>query len=178
MNVMAGEGRGRPSLRAFERAPRVRAGDNPVWVDLPISTAEGRAWRARASAHGIGIDAWLAVLVEFHLATRRSGVVLSHVKVAETSESATARLAPTDGLRRWSRLLAGQWHDHLPQDELPTVVLPERLVAQTPRAELWPTVRSAVSDVDEQLALRCERVAASQGVTLEVWVLRAALETA
>src|SRR3712207_3669140 len=116
MNVMAGGGHTRPSWRAIEHAPRVRAGESPVWIDLSITTTEGRAWRARAATHGLGIDAWLAILVEFHLATQTSGVVLAQVELAEAAASATPRLAPTEGLRRWSRLLAGRWHDQHAQD--------------------------------------------------------------
>jgi hypothetical protein len=63
----------------------------------------------------------------------------------------------------------------LPPDELPTVVLLERVVAQVPAASLFDTVSAAVEHVDEDLALRADSAAATRGITLESWLLRTAL---
>jgi hypothetical protein len=153
----------------------LRPGENPIWIDLPVLPAEGRRWRDRARDRGLGVDAWLGVLVEFSVAMRARGVDTPTVLASVEAASSQARLAPTDGLRRWERLLAGQWRGNAALDELPTVVLSERLVAQIPGHSFLDTVRTAVGASDEELAVGCDRVAATHGMTLDAWVLRVGL---
>lgn len=179
MNAMAGDSRARRELRSVDRAPRVRPGDSPAWVHLDIAPTEGRHWRNRARGRCLGVDAWLGALIEFRLATQTAGVAATAIDQAATAASSEPRLAPTEPLRRWVRLLAGQTPvDELPSDELPTAVLAERVLAPVPRAALSQLVREAAEEVDDELALRCERIAAQHGLTLESWVLRVGLGAA
>lgn len=177
MNVVAGQGRSRPILRVFDSAPRIRPGETPVWVDSAVGTDEGHEWRRRARACGIGLDAWLSVLVEFQVVSgplEQGELNGDGVRAAAIQAAGEARLAPTDALRRWVKLLSGQRAaTDLVSDELPTVVLPERLLAQLAGARLNDALRAATTEVDERLALTCERVAAERGLTLESWMLRA-----
>jgi hypothetical protein len=175
MNLVAGEASSRPSLRPVDRALRVRPAEVPVWVDLRISAAEGRAWRARAAARRLGLDAWLGVLVEFTVVLETTPIAYDAVMSSVDEAATQTRLAPTPAFRRWARLLGGQESAVLPRDELPTVVLPERVVAQVPAASLFDNVSAAVEHVDEDVALRADSAAATRGLTLESWLLRTAL---
>jgi hypothetical protein len=121
------------------------------------------------------LDAWLGVLVEFGVALETTRIAYEIVAPAIDEASTQARLAPTPALRRWARLLAGQESAVLPRDELPTVVLPERIVVQVPAPSLLDTVSAAVEHVDDDLALRADSAAAMRGITLESWLLRTAL---
>lgn len=179
MNVVAGQGRLRP-LATPAAPPRSRPGEAPAWVSVSVSPAEGRDWRQRAKRHGIGVDAWLGIVLEAHVVAEflgSGGAWPDEMRDALASTSADARLAPTDALRRWVRLLEGQFADDgaALADELPTVVLGERLIAQVPARLLTETMRAATSTADEDLAIACDRAAALHGVTLESWVLRQAL---
>ena len=179
MNVIPGQGRLRP-LATPASAPRLRPGETPVWVSVAVSPSDGRDWRERAKRHGIGVDAWLGVALELYLVVQFLGSrrLSLHEPLHDTLDltSADARLAPTDALRRWVRLLDGQVaDDSLPADELPTVVLAERVSVQVPARLLAETLRAATSTVDESLAIACDRAGALHGLTLESWVLRQAL---
>lgn len=145
-----------------------------MWVDLPLTPSEGRAWRDRAAAHGVGVDAWLGVMAEFEMTLTGMRLRQPAVEALAAVQLSQLRLPPTDGLRRWVRLLDGRWDGPAPRDELPTVVLPGRLLHALSGATLLSTLRRAVSATDEGLAVRCERVAAAQGMTLEAWLRRTA----
>ena len=104
------------------------------------------------------------------------GLTLVALLAAAGSDGADVRLPPTDGLRRWVKLLDGEFADgELPEDELPSVVLPERLAAQVPSRSLTDIVHAAASEVDVEVAIAADRAAALHGLTLESWALRTAL---
>lgn len=130
----------------------------------------------RAHTHRVGVDAWLAILTEFALAVQTVGLAgedPSELSSAAATEASDLRLAPSDGLRQWVRMLSGR-SDEVARDELPSVVLPERVAARIPSGSLPEAVRCAAARPDDALALECERAAAARGLTLEAWVVRQA----
>jgi hypothetical protein len=179
MNVVAGQSEARARVSRVPRVQRVRPGEVPDWINLRIGPAPGRAWRERAERRGIGVDAWLAVLVEAHLvmgALSPHGLSLGELLDDASIGNADARLAPGDALRRWVRLLeGGSTRSDLPPDELPAVVLPARLTAQIPARALSTDIQAA-TEGDDALPIACDRAAALQGLTLERWALGLALD--
>jgi hypothetical protein len=159
--------------------PRTRPGERPVWVDLCFDKAELREWRARASSHGLSVDVWLALLIEHGIVRTRVTAVDDTFweSVIRASERALgeSRLAPTDELRRWLAVLSGS--DDLRADDLPSLVLPARLLAQLPHERRAAIVRSAAVSGAEPEALLLERAAAVCGQTLEAWAYLAALNS-
>jgi hypothetical protein len=173
LNVLTGDARVPRNLRAFASTPRLRPGEVPLWVDTGVPPHVGRQWRERAHARGIGVDAWLTVVTEFALATHTPG--RSHLDgvpgLYDTVrvETADRRLAPSEALRRWVRVVSGA-SDAVAGDELPTVVMPERVVEQVPADSLSSTIRRAAAIADDALPLACERLAAARGLTLGAWL--------
>ena len=44
--------------------PRVRPGERPVWCDASVESSSWGRWRAAAAASGLGLDVWVALLLE------------------------------------------------------------------------------------------------------------------
>jgi hypothetical protein len=179
MNLVSGTSTEPPGLPARDGPWRLRPGEAPVWVDLELSRASVAAWRDRAAALHLGVDAWLALLVEQTLiAARLSDVGIS---VAEVSAEAVrslrlTRLAPTGALRQWGAQLEGRrLRSRSAGDELPSVVLPERLLAQLVPGTAAEVLFATVSNGGEAQALAIERAATAVGQTAEAWAYLAAL---
>lgn len=179
MNAIDGAGaRVQAALRRKPARPRVRPGDSPEWVDgLQVSPEQAREWRARAHAIGLGVDAWAAVLLEFDITCAElddvaPGSVGDVVTKAEQLADLD-RLAPSPALRTWSGLLSGKGAPA--DDELPTLVLPGRLVWQVRPGELATRLLEALASARDQEAFACEQAATYEGRTLEGWMLREAL---
>jgi hypothetical protein len=159
---------------------RLRPGEAPSWVDMPLDRATIETWRARATEAGVGVDAWLGLLVERelvrgHLCELGLGVE-NLVAEAERSLEVT-RLAPTDALRQWSAQLSGQGGGlgAAPPDELPSAVLAERLLAQIAPSPVAHVVTTAVEGKADEEALLLERAATASGLTMETWAYLATL---
>jgi hypothetical protein len=124
------------------------------------------------------VDALVSIALEFSL-LQRDLICLGEEGSAVRDECAEAeldqsRLPPNDELRLWVDLLLGR--DSRPQrdDELPDLVLPQRLT-QMPQ---WREALDAAAGlVDLERAIRVEVAAAKRGLTLEGWALRQALST-
>lgn len=157
--------------RVKEIVPRIRPGERPTWWRAQADRPAFARWRAAASEADLGLDAWVAILLEFDLALgdlpagSRPDYFLA---AAVAAEQKLSRLGPACGLRAWPHSAGGADLE----DELPELVLPERLAARlTPGASIEAHLDPSVIG----LAKECERLAALQGRTLESWVLRAAL---
>lgn len=166
-----------PTVR--RRSPpacRCRPGEVATWVRLDLAVCQGEALRDAATKAGVSVDAWLAVTLEYAVALQILDSVLGSPEVARErlSVAVTGRpvmVAPLPGWRTWQAYLVRGTPSG--PDELPEVVLPERLIAR------------GGGDVDVARALRaasqwslardCELAACGRGQTLEAFMLHAAL---
>jgi len=160
-----------------QAAPRVRPGDRPVWVTLDLTAVQAREWRERATAERLPLDVWLGLLLEYQLVRERlqelSGIELCRaVTEAMKRASESPRLAPTGELRSWIDQLEGS---NRSDDDLPTVVLAARLLAQLPHEGRAYAIIAAAESGCESEAVDLDRVAASNGLTAEAWAYLAAL---
>lgn len=171
-------GSGATSLPLFaQAAPRVRPGDRPVWVDVPLTTVQALEWRARAAAQRLPLDAWLGLLLEHQLIHHRlrelGGEELARTVNAEVERAnKSPRLAPTVELRSWIEQLDG---NDRASDDLPSVVLAARLLAQLPHDGRSEAIIAAAETGSEAEAVNLDRIAASNGLTPEAWAYLAAL---
>ena len=144
-----------------------------MWWNASVDRALFSAWRSEAVEHGICVDGLVSTLVELDLVLADLLDVTADsegaLEAALATEPPVRRLRPAGALRDW--LTPSSTLDAL--DELPELVLPERLVARlTPGSSLRHRVRlSRVA-----LALACDRHAAAHGRTLESWALHAVLQ--
>lgn len=160
---------------------RLRPAERPVWVDLPLTGAQARRWRARAASQRLPVDAWLGLLLEYQLVRKQLVRIAGPDLVSRVLETAgdvslEARLAPSPELQRWVRLLGGA--DVSPPDDLPSVVLGERLLAQLPPDRRSAAISAAAGSGLEAEAIMLDRAAATYGQTIEAWAYLAALGAA
>lgn len=155
---------------------RVRPGERPNWLELQLTSAEVRELRQLAAGHPLPLDVWLSVLVEYKLTRDRIAATGEELWSAVVSAAEVAahepRLPPTAELRDWLTLLQGEAAS---RDELPSVVLPMRLVAQLPHERRKHLLLEAAHSTGLSEAITLERAAAASGRTLETWAYQAAL---
>ena len=165
---------------ATDRAPaveltsfRLRPTERPEWVDVGATPAEVRTWTQEAAGLGLSVDVSVAIKLEWALVQRDLPVECLDAVVAEARrETESARLAPSDELRRWLRFLArGQQLDA--EHDLPSVALPARVVARIAPAMLRSSVVAAANEALDLDALVVERAASLNGMTMESWAYRA-----
>jgi len=161
----------RPWPNVASVALRTRPGDRPAWLRLDAEDGELDQLRAAAAHARLPVDVAAALQAEWGLCqpaigTPRIPAVLESARVA----LGQARLAPEDDLRAWDRLLAGRG-PVAGDDELPELCLPQRLAFRLPRR--LPSAALELAHVD--VASLCDRAACRYGMTMETWVLRAAL---
>lgn len=177
---MPADGPRQPGLRRERARPRLRPGEAPCWIDDAIvDDAQAREWRHRAEDLGLGVDGWAALMLEFELVRREveaagSGAISGLIDEAYAS-ARQERLGPTPALRNWIALF-GQ-RGEAPRDELPALVLPERLLAQV-RVGGLRELLAAATGREPADAAACELAAAYEGRTLEAWALKTALSLA
>lgn len=163
-----------PAATKFRSPPRLRPGERPAWWDAGRDRWAFASWRAEARAAGMGLDAWVGVLLEFELVIEDLADLpdpLATLRRAVAAEHDQARLGPASPLRDWA---ATDFATYMPQqdDELPELLLAERLTARLmPGASLAPRLHPN----HLALARACDRRAAAHGRTLESWALRVAL---
>lgn len=172
LSVVGGEARRRErvELGAF----RLRPCERPGWIDLRLSYEERAEWRRRAAAYGLSVDVWLALQVEWTLVIEDIGAELSeHVVERARSAAALPTLAPTNELRSWVTYLRAGSATTI--DDLPSLAMPQRLLARLRPADLESVirVRSSGSSVEDAVAI--ELAASCVGMTLESWAYREAL---
>ena len=166
----------RPKVR--RRSPvacRCRPGEVATWVRLDLTASQADALRDAAGRAGVSVDAWLAVMVEFttalpilEAAVGPAGSARDRLALALNSPVMVAALP---GWRTWQAYLARQTVSG--PDELPEVVLPERLIARgNGDVQLEPALAAAS---DWPLARKCELAACGRGRSLEAFMLQAAL---
>lgn len=169
LSVVRGQARerARVELGAF----RLRPCERPAWIELELSYEERIEWRRLAAASGLSVDVWVAVQVEWTLVVEDIGTELAE-RVVESARAAAAvpKLAPTEELRSWIASLHAT--SVAPSDDLPTLALPQRLLARLRPSDLERELlaRSIESSVDDAIAV--ELAAASVGMTLEAWAYR------
>jgi hypothetical protein len=166
-----------PAVR--RRSPplcRCRPGDVATWVRLDPSTGQAQALRDAAGSSGVSIDAWLAVMAEFAAGLEVvAGALGSRAQARERLSRAVSDLpvmvAPLPGWRTWQGYLARR--SPAGRDELPEVVLPERVIARG-NGEV-DLARALDAAGDWSLARDCELAACGRGQSLEAFMLTAAL---
>lgn len=166
------------TARLVDPVPRLRPGDRPVWVDLRLTGDQVCAWRTRAAECGLSVDVWLGLLLEFQLIRERLiyvGAERVLDVVASTAEWETKHaLAPTPELRRWVDQLASP-SSSSSNDDLPSVVLGERLLAQLPPSDRADAIMAAAESGSESQSVALDKAAALRGQTMEVFVYLAAI---
>lgn len=151
--------------------PRLRPGERPAWWDARADADAFESWRANAHSAQLSVDAWAALLLELELVLadlKQSGGRAADLAEAVIAPEGVAHLGPASALRGWLS------HCGRPriEDELPELVLPERLIARlTPGRALT----GLLAPDRIKLALACDRRAALVGRTLESWALSYAL---
>jgi len=170
LSVLHGGGRerARVELTGF----RLRPGDRPHWVELRLGYEEQAEWRRRAAEHGLSADVWVALQVEWTLVADDIGAEAA-AAVVERARALVAApvLAPTDELRRWVAYLAG---GGIPSDDLPSIALPQRVVARLRPADLERELRGRSHPSSIIEAITVDIAAANAGMTLEAWAYREA----
>lgn len=166
-------GGGPSPLSRTHAVPRLRPGERPVAVDLQLTTAETKTLRARAAKLGLGVDAFVAIFLEYQsicelVGAPRLADIASH---DETPSSEAVEPIVALELRAWHRLITGR--STPPDDDLPTVHVPLRLAAA-----LVPTARAVsvmrvldTPDVDVRRAVALEAAATAHGFVMQAWVL-------
>jgi hypothetical protein len=171
LSVLHGGGgeRARVELTGF----RLRPGDRPHWVELSIGYEEQAEWRRLAARHGLSADVWVALQVEWTLVIDDIGAEAAADVVERAGALAAApMLAPTAELRSWVAYLAG---GGIPSDDLPSIALPERLVARLRPADLERELRGRSQTSSAVEAITVDIAAANAGMTLEAWAYREAM---
>lgn len=155
---------------------RCRPGDVAEWVRLDVSAVQAEGLRDAAAAASVSVDAWLGVMVEFWIALRALGEAMGSVEAARMQLSRAIDDRPVDvaWLPDWRAWQASFSRRDVPgPDELPEVVLPQRLVV---RCGGVVDVSGALGrGADWALARACELAACGRGQTLEAFVLHAGL---
>jgi hypothetical protein len=152
---------------------RLRPGERPVWIELDPDEEETHVWRRRAGELGLSVDVWLAVQTEWEIVRRdltEEAVIEALLRRARFLVEVPA-LAPTDELRAWVGWLTAALPEAAEHD-LPSVVLPARIVARLQPAALVASVRDAATSGREKEALVIERAASFVGMTMEAWAYR------
>jgi hypothetical protein len=179
LSVLAGGGQNVRLRRLSPPRFRCRPGEMPRWIRLVLSDAQQGALREAARDAGASVDALLSVTLEFLLAMETiesalGGRAAAREALRKASERPPVRLAALSEWRAWQASLSGG--QDTASDELPEVVVSERLLARCGRLIDVEATLAAVGDWP--LAKACELSAAGRGQTLEAFALQAALEDA
>jgi hypothetical protein len=159
---------------------RTRPGERPHWLDASGCHGLWPTWREHANQRGVPLDVLVSVCLEYRLVSadlEKLGIQSADRLLAMAAAQAESdlRLPPSPALRTWSDLLAGRTRQRDPSDELPEVVVPERVAIRFPRHQA-PPEWCGFDALDQ--AVTCELAAAVQGMSLEGWALRAAIAAA
>jgi hypothetical protein len=168
LSVVNGQGRRRAQIELG--GFRLRPGERPAWIELELGYEELAAWRHLAAESGLSVDVWVALQVEWTLVVEDVGAERSKLVVERaraTAESPT--LAPTQELRTWVAYLRASGAQ---SDDLPSLALPQRLLARLHPADIECQLRARLAEASIDDAAVVELAAASVGMTLEAWAYR------
>jgi hypothetical protein len=163
---------------------RLRPGERPCWLELPLSDEEIAGVRQRAAPTALVVDARIALLLEATLVDRdlraAGAPALELLHEQALAEGERAALAPTQELRTWVAMLRDDGTKSPAPDELPCLALPIRVVTRIPPAVRTEQLLEAAHDDSDriELAVACETAAALVGRTLESWAYAVALQRA
>ncbi len=160
--------------------PRVRPGESARYVTLSLTGPAETTLRDEATRLEMSVDAVVATVLEL-LSARdllgSLGAVVDRAPLSPRSRDRPEAIPPTAALQEWvgwleeARLTTpSARHD----DELPEVLLPERLEPRLRHIGIDAVVQAIGSD-DAALAKRCDVQAAREGLTLTEWMLVSAL---
>jgi hypothetical protein len=145
---------------------RCRPDGNQRWLRLELSPSLASALRRRASAAGLGLDAWLGLAL---------AVQAARVDLGAERLIAIRRRLPFEPITRASDRRLRAWQDHLVRcdsaalrDELPEVVLPVAISDEAARAGI--AASPTVSGAEWELARRCELRATGLGRSLPDYI--------
>jgi hypothetical protein len=145
-------------------------------VRLEFSPGQPHDLRDAAAEAGVSVDAWLGVMIEYTAALKILERALgsrdqARQRLSHALADRPVMVAALPGWRRWQGYLGRRAVGR--PDELPEVVLPERLIA---RGNGDVDVAGALSAAaDWPLARDCEIAACGSGRTLEAFMLQAVL---
>jgi hypothetical protein len=169
--ALVAEGRANVLARP-DAVPRLRPGERPIAIETELSPTEVRVVRKRAHTHGLGVDALIAVMLEYSALRETVGAEQMALMADRwyAAGAAVERIVAPE-LRGWQRLLAGRLSP--PEDDLPIAFIPLRLAAAIAVHDRGPAVLSACHAADEDVrrAVGLEVVATAQGVPMQTFVL-------
>lgn len=177
MELIAGVGLSENAIPVNSLRPRLHPGERPAWIDASRWLSHWPVWRHEAENRGLAVDTVVSVALEFATVTAElerlgSRVAQSELAVAANAERPLDRLAPNENLRRWVDVLLAKQMRTCEGDELPELVLPQRLL-QMPGWNAALDQSAELEDLDE--AIEIEVAAAQRGLTLEGWAFRCTL---
>jgi hypothetical protein len=151
--------------RVRTTAWRCRPGDEPTWIDADFDRSAAELLRARAAKVALTVDVCIALMLELD-----QGVGGSRVgnidQIRARAESEPVQIAPSGDLRAWQRWLS-RGSEMAISDELPELVLPERLTDShvDPRV-LVPLICGPALG----MAIKLDLHAAGHGQTMAAWM--------
>jgi hypothetical protein len=163
------------SLTALPAPMRTRPGDRPNWIELPRDEETANRLRALALEATLPIEVAVGLLLEGDLVAAELGDLWGLVLAEAATDVSLPRLGPGEKWRQW----LSQLHHGVERadDELPSLALPLRVLAQIPPAE--QVARILKVEMDNLAAARTlDAAAALHGMTMQAWSLRSALRLA
>lgn len=164
------------------RIGRLRPGERPCWLELPLSDYEIAELREHAARRELPVDARVALLLEAQLVDRdlraAGAPALDQLHEQALADGQRDALAPGPELRTWIEMLRGNRGAAAEADELPCLALPTRLVTRiAPIARTNEVLQAASDDTNRvEVAVACDLAAALVGRTLESWAYAVALQ--
>jgi hypothetical protein len=167
------QGQGRQHEPTELEGFRLRPCERPAWIEVGLNYEERDEWRQRAADSGLSTDVWVALQIEWTLVVddldpERAARVLARAR----TDAVLPALAPTEELRSWASHLVAR--SGPVTDDLPSVALPQRVLARLRPGELDSDLRTRVGRGVLEDAVTVEVAAAKAGMTLEAWAYRAA----
>jgi hypothetical protein len=160
-----------PLLERGSPTFRLRPGERPVWIEDAVSEGLTEPARRLSRAAGLGVDAWVALLVEQHLVEMRlEAVGMAPAALGRAAAQGGARVPPTDELRAWWRHLSGGGNtSRRADDDLPSVVIPARIAAQLNATCTVENIIKMANIPTTRKAISWEIAATCAGLSMETW---------
>jgi len=156
---------------------RCRPGENPVWIRVELNQALIALIRGGAQQAGVAVDAWVSTLLEFEICAKAIETPGLAQELGAVVEEEPIRVAPVPAWRSWQKSLARQGAARAREDELPELVVPERLLAACGGTLGVEQLRDAMAR-PWKMAVDLELRAAGAGQTLSGYLPARLLERA